>query len=121
MTESEVTALLDAHDGLVKACMDSRLSFDAFVLAYDGFPHNYALDGHEARSQQERETFAMFRRRIAFHLRVSGVLSGVSSQTDGDNPLDLEAARFLPAVGLMRLRELVARSPKFEAEPDFRG
>jgi hypothetical protein len=30
-----------------------------------------------------------------------------------------DADRFLPAVGLMRIRELVARYSDFKAEPDF--
>jgi hypothetical protein len=30
-----------------------------------------------------------------------------------------DACRFLPAVGLMRIRELVARYPEFRAEPEF--
>ena len=50
---------------------------------------------------------------------VSGVLSGLGS---ADHPADIpygDAGRFLPAVGLMRLRELVARYPDFMAEPGF--
>jgi hypothetical protein len=117
MTESEVKALLDAHDALVTACLDSSLTFAVFVSAYDGFPNNYALDGHEAVTQQERTVLALFPRRIAFHLRVAGVLSQVCSDEDNSNPSYAAARRFLPDVGLMRLRELVARYPGFEAEP----
>jgi hypothetical protein len=117
MTEPEVKALLDAHDALVKAYLDSSLTFPVFVSAYDGFPHNYALDGHEAATQQERTVLAFFPRRIAFHLRVAGVLSQVCSDEDNSNPSYAEARRFVPEVGLMRLRELVARYPDFEAEP----
>jgi len=32
-----------------------------------------------------------------------------------------DADRFLPAVGLMRIRELVARYPDFKSETDFRS
>ena|ERR1700690_1795086 len=120
MNESEVNALLAAHDALVKACMDSILSFDAFVLAYNGFPQSYALDGHEVQTPEERGVLAMFRRRIAFHSRVAGVSSGVCSVGDDANPLYGVAGRFLPAVGLMRIRELVARYPEFEAAPEVR-
>jgi hypothetical protein len=52
-------------------------------------------------------------------LRVSGVLSGLRS---ADDPADIshdDADRFLPAVGLIRIRELVARYPDFKAELDF--
>ena len=44
MTESEVCALLDAHDALVRACVDESLSFAEFLAAYGNFPGNYALD-----------------------------------------------------------------------------
>jgi len=114
MTESEVKALLDAHDGLVKACLDSSLPFAVFVSAYDGFPQNYALDGHEAVSHEERAILGLFRSRIAFHLKVAGVLSSVCADEEGGNLLHAEAERFVPGVGLMRLRELAARYPTFE-------
>ena len=119
MTESEIKALLDAHDGLVTACLDSSLSFAVFVSAYDGFPHSYALDGHEAVNVEERAILAMFRKRIAFHLRVAGVLSKVCSEEDNANSLYSEAGRFVPDVGLMRLRDLAAKYPGFEAQPDI--
>jgi hypothetical protein len=61
---------------------------------------------------------ARFRKRVAFHVRISGVLSKVCSEEEDANPLYPEAGRFVPAVGLMRLRELVARYPGFEAERD---
>jgi hypothetical protein len=118
MTESEISALLDAHDALVKAYVDLSLTFSEFVSAYGDFPHNYALDGHSGTAE-ERADLRFFRQRIAFHLRVSGVLSGLRSADDpADIPYD-DAGRFLPAVGLMRIRELVSRYPGFKAEPDF--
>jgi hypothetical protein len=116
ITESELSALFDAHDALVKAYGDSSLTFSEFVSAYGDFPRAYALDGHSGTAE-ERAVLRFFRMRIAFHLRVSGVLSGLRS---ADDPVDIpydDAGRFLPAVGLMRLRELVARYPDFKAEP----
>jgi hypothetical protein len=118
MIESEISALLDAHDALVKAYVDSRLTFSEFVSSYGDFPRNYALDGHSG-SAQERAALRFFGRRIAFHLRVSGVLSGLRS---ADDPADIsndDADRFLPAVGLMRIRELTARYPHYSADPGF--
>jgi hypothetical protein len=58
----------------------------------------------------------LFGRRIAFHLRVSAVLSGLRS---ADDPADIahdDAGRFLPTAAMMRLRELVIRYPDLEAE-----
>jgi len=116
MTESEISALLDAHDSLVRAYVDSRLTFSEFVCTYGDFPHNYALVGGSGSAAQ-RVVLQLFRQRMTFHLRVSSVLSGLRS---ADDPADIshdDADRFLPAVGLMRIRELLARYPDFKAEP----
>src|ERR1700692_2525891 len=77
-TKSELSALFDVHDALVMAYVDSNLTFAEFVSAYGDFPHNYALDAHSG-SREERAVLRLFARRIAFHVRVSGLLSGVSS------------------------------------------
>lgn len=117
MNESELATLLDAHDALIKACVGSGLEFSDFLAAYDGFPHNYGLE-KQAATPEERALRRLFRKRIAFHLRVSGVLSGLRSV----NSVDIgDAGRFLPVVGLMRLRELAARYPDFKAEATFWG
>ncbi len=113
MTESELSALFDAHDALVVAVVDSSLTFPEFLAAYGNFPHNYAFDGYSGTAHVVLQYFT---RRIAFHLRVSAILSGLRS---ADDPVDIpyaDAGRFRPAVGLMRLRELVARYPDFKAE-----
>jgi hypothetical protein len=118
ITESEISALLDAHDALVKAFVDSSLGFDEFVSAYGEFPSNYGLVG-DPGAAPNRALLRFFRKRIAFHLRVAGVLSGLRS---ADDPADIshdDANRFLPAVGLKRIRELVERYPEFKAEPDM--
>jgi hypothetical protein len=120
MTESEISGLLDAHDALVKAYVDSSLTFAEFVCAYGDFPHNYALDGHSG-TVEERAALILFGKRIAFHLRVSGVLSGLRS---ADDPADIpygDAGRILPAVGLMRIRALAEKYPEIKAEGDVGG
>jgi hypothetical protein len=114
MTESEVSALFDAHDALVTACVDSVLTFSEFTMAYGDFPNNYALDPQKA-PQDSRAILRLFRKRLAFHLRVAGLLSG-SSAMDSPDPY-ADAGRFIPTIGLVRLRELSARYPDFEAEP----
>jgi hypothetical protein len=116
MTESELTALLDAHDVLVKSCIDSTLPFAEFLALYNDFPHAYALDGHEA-TLDGRAALQRSRKRIAFHFQVAGILSGLCSEADSENGLYGEVGRFSPTVGLKRLRELVARHPDFEAAP----
>jgi hypothetical protein len=118
-TEAEINALLDAHDALVQACADSTLEFSHFILAYGGFPNNYSLRGL-AGSAQERTVRRLFGRRLAFHSRVASLLSVLRS---ADDPADIpyeDAGRYLPAVGLRRLRELVNKYPDFKAEPDVR-
>jgi hypothetical protein len=69
ITESGISTLLDAHDAIVKACADSNLSFSEFVVAYGAFPHNYGLEGR-SKTAQDQIVSRLFRRRIAFHLRV---------------------------------------------------
>jgi hypothetical protein len=69
----------------------------------------------QTASAEERARLRMFRRSITFHARVSGVLSGLRSQGDS-NTLDSDVERFFPTVGLMRLRDMVAKYPGFEAE-----
>ena len=118
MIASELSALLDAHDVLVKAYVDSSLTFAEFVSAYGDFPHNYALDGR-AGTAEERVVSQLLARRIAFHLRVSSVVSGLRAADDPADISNADAGRFLPAVGLTRIRALVARYPEFRAEPDF--
>jgi hypothetical protein len=116
VTESEISALLDAHDALVKAYVDSNLTFSEFVSAYGDFPRDSMLDSRSGAAGVPG-VLQFFQKRIAFHLRVSSIFSGLRS---ADDPVDIpfgDAGRFLPTVGLTRLRELVARYPDFEAEP----
>jgi hypothetical protein len=117
MTESEISALLDAHDALVKACVDSVLTYSEFLFAYGDFPNNYALDAQKA-PEDARAVLRLFRKRLAFHIRVAGSLSGFRAEDDSAS-LYGDPGRFIPAVGLMRLRELAARYPDFKAEPTF--
>ena len=114
MTESEIGALLDMHDALVRACLEDRLGFVEFLVAYGDFPANDGLNEQTATDQ--RAALQLFRKRIAFHVLVAGVLSGLRSTSGSTVYADVE--RLLPTVGMMRLRALVAKYPKFEAEWD---
>jgi hypothetical protein len=114
MTDLELTALLDAHDALVKACLDGVLPFADFLMAYDDFPQRYGLDGHGA-SPDEHAVLRRSRHRIGFHRRVSEVLSGLTGETDV-SLTESDVARFIPGVGLARLRALVARYPNFSLD-----
>jgi hypothetical protein len=118
MTESEISAILDTHDALVRACLDNSLGFAEFLAAYGDFPGSYSLD-ERAASTDQRAVLHLSRKRIAFHTRVAGVLSGLRSESGSTLYGDVE--RFLPTVGLMRLRGVVAKYPKFEAEPEQVG
>jgi hypothetical protein len=117
MKDSELTALLDVHDSLLKSCVDAKLSFEEFLALYNDFPNRYSLNGHEAKGE-ELEVLRRSRRRIAFHFQVAKVLSGTYAVADVGNSLYEEAGRFAPAVGLMRLKELMGRHPDFKAEPE---
>lgn len=103
MNDLELTTLLDAHDALVKSCVDSTFPFEEFLALYNDFPHAYALDGHEAATEE----LAVLRRsnqRIEFHLKVASALSGLCAEGDSFRGPYGEAGRFGPAVGLMRMR-----------------
>jgi hypothetical protein len=107
MTESEMAARLDAHDDLIRVCLDSRLGYGEFMFAYGDFP---AELNEVTRSADG--LLRLFGKRIAFHKLVAGVIAG--PRMEGDSPgMDSGAGRFMPIVGLMRLRELVARHPDF--------
>jgi hypothetical protein len=114
MTEAEVGPLLETHDALVRACLDGQLGFGEFLAAYGDFPASSGLDERVASGEQ-RAVLQLFRKRIAFHVRVAGVLSGLRSTSGSTVYGDVE--RFLPTIGLMRPRELVAKYPGFEAAP----
>ena len=105
VSEPEINALLDAHDALIRACVESRLAFEELVAVYGDFP---AALGEDTGSAVSR----LFGRRIAFHKRVAGVISGLRG-VGGSPGIDSGAGRYLPMVGLMRLRELVERYPDF--------
>jgi hypothetical protein len=111
VTEGEISVLLDAHDALIRACVESRLEFEEFVAAYGSFPA--ALD-EDARSAIGRRLLELFGKRIAFHKRVASVISGPRGEVDSPG-MNGEAERLMPMVGLIRLRALVERYPDFKA------
>ena len=116
LTDTELTALLDAHDALVTACVEERLTLVEFLAAYNDFPRVYGLDGRGADADEPLR-WRLFQRRIAFHFRVLNAVSGPTGIDDQD-ALNSGAGEFLPRVTLMRLRQLVARYPDFKAPPD---
>src|SRR5260370_28335105 len=95
MTESEISALLDAHDALVKACVDSVLTYSEFLFAYGDFPNNYALDAQKA-PEDARAVLRLFRKRVAFHFRVAGSLAGFSP-VEGFATLSGRPSTFVPS------------------------
>ena len=114
MVESELSSLLDVHDGLVAACVEESIPVLDFLASYGAFYDMYALDGHAA-SHDERVLFGRYGNRIAFHRRVTRILSGVCSAEDAANPAYGEAGRFSTAVVRIRLKQLVAQYPAFKA------
>jgi glutathione S-transferase len=121
LSDSELNALLDAHDALVIACVEERLTLDEFLAAYNDFPRVYGLDGRDAGAD-ERSALRRASQRIAFHFRVLEAVSGAAGIED-ESPLSADAmsagfSEFLARVPLMRLRQLVARYPDLKALPD---
>ena len=113
MTDYEVSALLDAHDALVRACIDRELVFDEFVAAYAAFPQGYGLDDSSAESGA---VLARVVRRISFHRQVAGLLLGVSAGPRAGNGPAGGVEDFLPRAAFLRLRQLVLQYPDFKSD-----
>jgi hypothetical protein len=114
MSATAIHAALDAHDALVRECAEGRLTFEEFLGAYGDFPRGSASE-EDTASSEEREILRLFRKRVAFHRQVAGVISGLRGSAELGSMKAGGVGDLLPRVGLMRLRELVARYPKFEA------
>ena len=115
-TDTELNALLDAHDALVAACLEERLTLLEFLAAYNDFPRVYGLDGREVGAD-ERLGLRRASQRIAFHFRVLDAVSGPAG-FDGEDASSAGVGEFLRRATLMRLRQLVARYPDFKTLPD---
>ena len=116
LTDAELNALLDAHDALVAACVEERLTLVEFLAAYNDFPRVYGLDGRDAGAD-ERSALRRASQRIAFHFRVLDAVSGPTG-FDGEDASSAGVGEFLRRATLMRLRQFVARNPEFKAPPD---
>jgi hypothetical protein len=108
----EIRAVLDVHDALVRDCVEGRLRFGEFLAAYGDFPR-YASE--KAANAEESEVLRLFRKRLAFHQRVAGAISGLGATVTVGSLEDSGVGDYLPVVGLMRLRELLERYPTLEA------
>jgi hypothetical protein len=113
LTDAELNALLDAHDALVAACVEERLSLIEFLAAYNDFPRTYGLGGRTACAD-ERLVLRRASQRIAFHYRVWETVSGPAGIGDEDS-LNSGVGEFMRRATLMRLRQLVARYPDCKA------
>lgn len=116
MTDTELNALLDAHDALVVACAEERLSLVEFLAAYNDFPRAYGLDGQSA-GPDERLVLRRASPRIAFHFRVLETVSGPMGFDDEDAS-NAGVGEFHRRATLLRLRQLLARYPDLKALPD---
>jgi hypothetical protein len=112
LTDAEVTAALDAHDALVKACVEGSLGFDELLMAYGTFPEGIA---------KEIAGLPRFRQRLAFHSQVAGILAGLDGERADALPLTGRAEVFLEKAVVMRLRQLLARYPDCKAAAGVTG
>jgi hypothetical protein len=108
----EIRAALDVHDALVRDCAEGRLTFGEFLGAYGDFPREYV--SADATNAEGSEVMRLTRKRLAFHKRVAGAISGLRAAVTVGS-LEDGIGDFLPAAGLMRLRELLVRYPTLEA------
>ena len=68
-----------------KPASTRRCRFRSLVAASGEFPRNYSF-GRESMSAEENAALRLFRKRIAFHMRVAGVISTLRS---ADEPADI--------------------------------
>jgi hypothetical protein len=120
MSATEIRGALDAHDALVRDCAEGRLTLGEFLAAYGDFPRGYGLE-EDSASAEGREALRLFRKRVAFHRQVAGVISGLHGMAEVGSLEESGVGDFLPTVGLMRLRELVSRYPTLEATGGEKG
>jgi hypothetical protein len=109
----EMGAVLDVHDALVRDCAAGRLRFGEFLAAYGDFPRQYLPEN--AANAEESTMLRLVRKRLAFHKQVAGAISGLRASATVGSLEDSGVGDYLPAVGLMRLRDLLERYPTFEA------
>jgi hypothetical protein len=119
MNPTKIEVQLDSQDALLRDCVEGRLPFIDFLAAYGDFPRGSDLE-KDAGVAGEGDVLRLFRKRVAFHRTVASLLAGLRA-TGYAGSLTGEIAEILPTVGLMRLRQLVARYPKFEATSGERG
>ena len=94
MSRTEIRAVLDAHDALARDFAEGRLTFGEFLGGMEIFRADMGWR--------------------KFHRQVAGVISGVRGTAELGSLEESGVGSFLPAAGLMRLRELVARCPTLE-------
>jgi hypothetical protein len=111
MNEAAISALLDAHDLLVRACLEDRLSFPQFVAAYGDFPAGSALEEDALMGTRASSPLG---RRIEFHRQVASVLSGYRRSSENEVPDDLRV--FLQTGIMRRLQAVVWKYPELRVE-----
>jgi hypothetical protein len=95
--------LQDAHEALICACAEGRLSFEEFIGYYDNFYDRCALDGHESEVDG-RESSAEEVQRIRLHERITKeILNHLTSDVLLEAPGAQEAGFIGLAEGQVRL------------------
>ena len=81
MSATAIRVALDAHDALVRDCVEGRLTFGEFLGAYGDFPRGHGLEVDRA-SPEEGEALRFFRKRMEFHRQVAGLISGLGGTAE---------------------------------------
>lgn len=105
-SESELLAILEQHDGLVKRCLRGEMGFWEFCDAYHDFYAYYALDGHES-DEAERLLLEKHAARIEPHRAIAyEILGNVCSDEDAGLESYTAAGRFGSKEAMKRLRNV---------------
>ncbi len=114
-SESDLIAVLDRGDELVRLCAAGRISFGDFLAKYDNLYWFHALDGHES-DQLGQDVLAKYAARIAPHQAVAETVLAKACP-DADAALDSfhSAGRIGSIEAVARLRLVAAGLPGGEA------
>lgn len=114
-SETDLIAVLDRGDQLVRQCASGRLSFEDFCAKYNNLYWSHALDGHES-DQSGLTVLAKHAVRIAPHRTVAeAILAKVCSDSDAARASYRAAGRFGSTEAVTRLKLVATALPGGES------
>ena len=105
-SETDLLQTIEAHNALIRQCVNCEIGFDEFCDKYSDFYAYYALDGHES-DEEERALLEKHESIIEPHRIIAYEILGlVCSDEDAELESYKSAGRFGSAEALRRLRNV---------------